>query len=424
MKCPKCHIKIKDNDAFCPECGSKIETVPRTGEKSDFLTIFVIILVVLVVIGISLFFIFNEKPSQSTISVSNSSSQTNPTGNTGLVSNSSGQKIADITENNVVENPTNNTPISEYTPSNLKNISLPQLKSSIAAPFDRVVANSEDWRDVYSALLYAGILGKQPGMFLTDSNQASMSYDIPKNVSGILVITSQSKPVVNGYNTKLTTSGYSNVNELRLDNINLNLANILVKQNNVKRFILVDDTYGYDAISSVSYAVADQYYVLFVNTENIDVVDAFLSSVNPQKIILLGKFNYDIKNQLMKYSVEEVGNENKFNNNIEMIKKYQNIKHNTQVLITDGTFIEPSIISGQDPVIFVSATTVPYQIIEYIKQSEFQVGVLIGNELINSANVLRNETGMSIFVKFAQGSRTPEGPIPTVEDLDKIFITP
>jgi hypothetical protein len=299
--------------------------------------------------------------------------------------------------------------------------SLPQLKNSVATPFDRVIVNSEDWKDVYSALLYTGLLGKQPGIFLTSSNQESLMYNIPKNVSGILLITSQSKSYVDGYGQTLRSSGYSNVNELALDNINLNLANILVKQNNIKKFILVDDTYGYDAISSAPYAIVDQYYVLFVNKENIGVVDAFLSSVNPQKIILLGQFSQDIRNTLMDYNPEVIGNENKFDNNIVMVKKFKTVNDTQQLIISSGEFIERSLFSV-DPVIFITPTDVPQQVIDYVKQANFQVAVLIGNELIDSLKIFREKTGISVFVKFAQGARNPEGNTSAVEDLDKFII--
>jgi len=87
--------------------------------------------------------------------------------------------------------------------------------------------------------------------------------------------------------------------------------------------------------------------------------------------------------------------------------------------MSNGEFIEASIMSGDDPVIFIGKSTVPQQIQDYIKTSGFQVSVLIGNELINSATAIRRQLGISVFVKFAQGSRTPTGPIATVEDLDK-----
>jgi hypothetical protein len=62
---------------------------------------------------------------------------------------------------------------------------------------------------------------------------------------------------------------------------------------------------------------------------------------------------------------------------------------------------------------------VPESVRTFIQDSDIDVGILIGNELVNSATFVRRQLGISVFVKFAQGSRQPTGAIATVEDLDR-----
>ncbi|MGV8171263.1 MAG: hypothetical protein ACP5OA_01045 [Candidatus Woesearchaeota archaeon] len=285
---------------------------------------------------------------------------------------------------------------------------------------EKVVSNSADWRDVYSTMLYASLIDKQPGLFLTSTKHGTiLLYSIPKGVNGTLVISSRAQPYTINYKALMESQGYKDVEEIVTNTANLDLAKRLERENNIKKFMIVDDAYGYNALSAASYAVVDRYYVLFVNERNIGAVDTFLTGANPEKIIIFGQVDEAVKTRLTKYSPETINQGDRFDNNIEMVKRYLKVKPISQVLMSNGEFIESSIMSGDNPVIFIGRGTVPTQVGEYIKEAGFQVAVLIGNELINSATTIRRQLGISVFVKFAQGSRTPTGPIASVEDLDK-----
>ncbi len=294
------------------------------------------------------------------------------------------------------------------------------LSSNNVLGVDKVISNSADWRDVYSAMLYASLIEKQPGQFLTSTKHGTiLLYSIPKNANGTLVVSSRSQPYTINYKAVMESQGYIDVEELVTNTANLDLAKRLVQEKNIKRFVIVDDAYGYNALSSASYAVVDKSYVLFANTRNIGAVDSFLSGVNPEKILIVGQVDETVKTRLARYNPETVNEGDRFDNNIEMVKRQLKIKETKQILMSNGEFIEASIVAGDNPVIFIGKGTVPPQVAEYIKSSDIQVAVLIGNELINSATAIRRQLGISVFVKFAQGSRTPTGPVATVEDLDK-----
>ena len=66
-------------------------------------------------------------------------------------------------------------------------------------------------------------------------------------------------------------------------------------------------------------------------------------------------------------------------------------------------------MSGQEPVLFIGRENVPQKISDYIKSTDIEVGVLIGNELVGTATIVRRQVGISTFVKFAQGARTAAG---------------
>jgi hypothetical protein len=292
------------------------------------------------------------------------------------------------------------------------------IPSSLA--LEKVVSNSADWKDVYSATLYASLIDKKPGLFLTSSRHGTiLLYSIPKEANGTLIVSSRSQPYVINYKSVMDAQGYTNVEEIVTNTANLDLAKRLNKDKIVTKYIIVDDAYGYNALSAASYAVIDKYYVIFTSERNIGAVDTFLTDAKPSKLIILGQVDEAVKTRLAKYNPETINKGDRFDNNIEIVKLYQKVRNSKQILMSNGEFIESSIMSGDDPVLFIGRGTVPSQVQEYIKASDFQVAVLIGNELINSATAIRRQLGLSVFVKFAQGSRTPTGPIATVEDLDK-----
>ncbi|GIU69979.1 MAG: hypothetical protein KatS3mg002_1215 [Candidatus Woesearchaeota archaeon] len=297
---------------------------------------------------------------------------------------------------------------------------LSTILTTNAYALEKVIANSADWRDVYSAMLYASLIEKQPGLFLTSAKHSTiLLYSISKNTNGTLIVSSRTQPYIVNYKSVMDGQGYKDVEELVSNRINLDLAERVFREKNIKKYIIVDDAYGYNALSVASYAALAGYYVLFANERNIAQVDAFLQDVDPTEVILFGQVDEAVKTRLQKYNPEIINKGDRFDNNIEIVKRYLKIKNTQQTLMSNGEFIEASIMSGQDPVIFIGRTAVPPQVQEYIKESDFKVAVLIGNELINSATTIRRQLGISVFVKFAQGARNPEGAIAAVEDLDK-----
>ena len=292
------------------------------------------------------------------------------------------------------------------------------INSSLA--FEKVVVNSADWRDVYSSMLYASLINKRPGLFLTSSQDGTLILNsIPRNANGTFIISSKSRPYIVNYKGVMDSQGYTGAQEIVSNSINLDLAKKLSTENHITQFIIIDDAYGYNALSSASYAIIENSYVLFANDRNIGAVSSFLAGVNPTKILIIGQVDESVKTQLARYNPETINSGDRFDNNIQIVKRYEAIKHSKQIVMSNGEFIEASIMSGDNPVVFIGKSTVPPQVVDYIKSSEIQVAVLIGNELVNSATAIRRQLGISVFVKFAQGARNPQGAIASVEDLDK-----
>lgn len=289
---------------------------------------------------------------------------------------------------------------------------------AVAAEPNRILSNSEDWRDVYSVILYGNLIGK-PASFLVSDKHSTLILNQVAQQSHIWAISSKKVPYVVGYKNLLESKGYT-AEEFVYDNVNLELAKRL---ESISNYIIIDDSYGYNAISVAPYAAVTKSYVLFADKNNIKEVNNFLGGRKIGKIIIYGNVDREVKSALSKYNPETINKEgDRFLNNIEIVKKYQELNHQKQAVLTNGEFIEQEIMSGSEPVVFIGANNVPDAVRDYVKGSDIEVGVLIGNELVGTATFIRRQMGISVFVKFAQGARAPQGAISQVEALDMFYL--
>lgn len=287
------------------------------------------------------------------------------------------------------------------------------------APFaaaDTYLANSRDWTDVYSVMLYGGI-NQVNSKFLVSDNHGLLILNSLRKDDPLEVFTSDSHPYVVGYESMIKSAGFQSVAENKYGNMNLELAERLP---DVKDFIIIDDVYGYNAIAVAPYAVLTKTYVIFANANNIgDVVDV-LNRKGAESVIIYGSVDRQVRNSLEAFNPEIINKDgDRFANNVEIVKKYREVSPKKQVVLTNGEFIESEIMSGVEPVLFIGRENVPDKIKEYIQSTDIEVGVLIGNELVGTATIVRRQVGISTFVKFAQGARAAAGNIAQVEDLDR-----
>lgn len=286
----------------------------------------------------------------------------------------------------------------------------------VAAEPVRVISNSNNWADVYSSLLYANLNNIESDFLVSTGHSTLLLYGINKGEE-IQVVSSNDDRYIVGYDEILRSQGYPEESEeLVLDNINLELAERLT---NINKFIVMDDAYGYNALSAAPYAAVDNYYVLFANDRNIGRIVNFLEDKNVEDLIIFGTVDRNVRDELAIFNPEIINAGDRFDNNFEMVKKYLEVKPTKQAILTSGEFIEKSMMSGFDPVIFIGRTNVPDKVKAYIDETGIDIGILIGNELVSAATTIRRQVGISVFVKFAQGARRPTGAVAQVEDLDR-----
>lgn len=284
------------------------------------------------------------------------------------------------------------------------------MLAGIANAQDIVVINSENWQDVYNGMVYANINGK-PSKFLLEYKQGIELIQIMEGkYDNILVIQSEDSPVVSGYGSKLQTQGFS-VERMSDNPTNLNLE--LARKSGVKDFIIMDDSFGHNAISVGGYASKSRTMTIFADKENIDEVKDFLDSLDNPKVTIYSRVDREVREALQDYTVERINKGDKFSNNFEILKKHLALSNRGQVILTNGNFIEEEILLGTDPVILVGNNNVPEDVINTIKDSNVRIGIAVGTDIIANARAIKEATDINIFVKFAQGRNQQQLPLDT-----------
>jgi len=286
------------------------------------------------------------------------------------------------------------------------------------ADFNHVISNSEDWRDVYSSMLYASLTNSGSDFLVSTSHGQLLLNGIDRN-NDILVVSSNDKPLVFNYPSIIENSGFNSVQEKEVSSANLELISDLPE---IKNFVIVGDSYGHNAVSSVPYAILNNAWVFLANRANVDEIDNILSRREVDSVLIYGYLDSEVTETLASYKPEIINTGDRFQDNIELVDKYAESKEVKQVILTNGEFLEKEIMQGLSPILFTGRENVPDKIAEYIKSSDIEIGVLIGNELIGAATNIRKSTGISVMVKFARGAREKTEGISPVEGLDLFYL--
>lgn len=281
-----------------------------------------------------------------------------------------------------------------------------------------IISNSENWEDVYSSMLYASLLGID-GDFLTSTAHGPILLNAISKSKEVLIISSKDEPFVFNYEQQVLATGFKDAEEIRMDEANLELIDEL---DDITNFIVVSNNYGYNPIAVTPYAIKTDSWVFLADRANIAEIESILDRREIDNLIIYGYIDREIKNSLDKFDPEIIDNGNRFEDNIAIVEKYKQIDDAKQVLLSNGEFVEKEIMDGNHPVLFTGKDNVPEQIAKYLKESNIEVGVLIGNELINAATNIRRDTGISVMVKFAQSARGQTTGVSAVEGLDLFYL--
>ena len=181
-----------------------------------------------------------------------------------------------------------------------------------------VIVNSDDWMDVYSGMHYANLEGFT-GKFMTSKRYATVIEGTVPKTEKIMVIESSKIPFTVNLAGSLRRSGYEAATIYASGGRATNIE--LAKLANVTNYVVIDPSYGYNAISVVPYALLTDSYVLFADRTNIDQVVTFLNNNQVDKLLLYGFLDEGLVEKLAVFSPETISEGNRYKNNIEILRR-------------------------------------------------------------------------------------------------------
>ncbi|MBI4449389.1 hypothetical protein HY641_05175 [Candidatus Woesearchaeota archaeon] len=267
---------------------------------------------------------------------------------------------------------------------------------------EQVIINSKDWQDVYSGSLYASLGGLEFHYVVEETQALGMLDALNLQKRNALLIESREKPFLFGYKSNLESKGLA---PTLLPSTDVYVTNLdLARKSGLRKFIIVDDSFGYNALSVTPLAIQDRAFVLFASKRNIDLVEEFLDDAGVEDLMLFGRLDREVKDRLASFDPKIVNTGDRFSDNIEAMRRFYQTARTQQVILTNGEFIEPGIMIGTSPVFFIGSNEVPTQVIDFLKSNPYvEVGIVIGNDLTPTAKKIRDAVGIKVLIKFAQG---------------------
>ncbi|MFZ5500717.1 MAG: hypothetical protein ACOY58_02235 [Candidatus Micrarchaeota archaeon] len=290
--------------------------------------------------------------------------------------------------------------------------------------FAMVVVNSYDGRDVVSGIYYAAVQGDEV-IFLTPSSGDSV-YGRIGTGKDILLIQSLDHPMLTGMAGNLEQRGNTVDVLVSDDPLETNLE--LASRSGADGFVLVDPVYGDNTVSALAYAKLNGLYLILADKDNAESVVSELRTQNPERILLYGYTDAELKSGLQGtgLSFEEINTGDKFDDNLELVKRFlsQN-PAKKQAILADGSVFESTIASGDDPVILISPL-IPSAVRDYIEQQALsgQLPVLLivdetytqtAYDLKESINEDAGRKAVTVFVKMGEGTSGAGSDINPVE---------
>lgn len=279
----------------------------------------------------------------------------------------------------------------------MKKIFFAFLVLALSISATTAVINSRDWQDVYSALVYSRIKGYEP-RFLASTPHADYLHDyLPEG--DIVVIESEVAPWVFNYAGVLEDEGLNVIETIKLkESGNLELA----VKSGLKNWVVVDSTYGYNAISVAPYAVNSPAFVVFANKDNFDQVKGHAESIGVTNSLLYGQLDEEVVEAFS--GSERINEGNRFSNNVEILKRIDSLIDSNQIYLTHGEILEMGLITKDFPIVLIGIDNAPEQQKNYLQNAGYKVGIVLGNELYNNAKRLKDAGVLdTILIRYGQG---------------------
>ncbi len=273
-------------------------------------------------------------------------------------------------------------------------IALAVFSSAVSAIY---LADSKDWKDVFSVMLYASQQGEQ-GVFLSSESIASVIKLLPAD-QRVEIFESSSSPMITNVEGQLASAGYNAATREKADNFN-----ILLAPSGVRYYLIAEENYKM-AASLASVASNLGGWVFIVNSENADEVVAKIRGAS--EVIAVGNFGRDVLEEISPFVTEWINNNNVYQDSEELALRFDSL---ATIILSDGSVLEAEFFNTKNAVLLTGPNKILDDSYAFLTENGVKSVVLIGNKLSVVGEQIRSRSNkrISVFVKFGYGN-TAEG---------------
>ena len=268
---------------------------------------------------------------------------------------------------------------------------------------DQVIINSQDWKDIYTGILYAQLTGKDV-YFVAEKTQGLQLINevIDKSKKEVLLIESEN-PLAIGYQSHLENAGFTVERYLSRDpyQTNLAFAQKAGEEKDIHSFIILDAELGYNAVSVAPYAVLNNYYVLFANAGNSGQISDFVTEEG--EFLLYGRLDRRVKEELQPLSTQIIDHGDDYQDNLEIVSRFLEQQPTKQIIFTSGEVLEKSFFNKEFPVLLIGTDNIPEPTLDFLQDSSVTTAVVVGYDLLSNAKKIKDATGIKVLLKYGQG---------------------
>jgi len=250
---------------------------------------------------------------------------------------------------------------------------------------DVVIVNAKDWRDAYSGMLYGKENGKTTYVLTSENQALQIAKSINNAENKVVVFESEDPRVSNLFEKTLDTKG------IDIKNIkDGSIAKHIRENEDFSKLVVVDDLYASNSVAVASYVMFTNSWVVFINDENVDEIQSYISKNNFEEVMFYGKLAKKISED---YSGDKfvINTGNRFTNNIEIIKQFLKIKESNKIILADGMILEEGFFNLETPTLILGANSVPSDVQKFIGESDFDVAEAIGSGTVGLASKLKKD---------------------------------
>ncbi len=264
-----------------------------------------------------------------------------------------------------------------------------------------IIANSYDWRDVYTIMLYSHYLN-QTFHFVNNLGEAKiLSMTLHKHQNQ-KIFESKANSVVKNFQKFLQLRGFSSVgSEYFTDYKTLQFDLYRRIKEKIKGSIVINNQFGYDAISVTPYALKNNYWVFFYSPELESNLISLLNSER-KSVIFYGEFF--TKPWLDLHTNYTIISQNSFMENnraiLELLARQANLSK-SWLVVCNGKYLGESYLLEKMPITFTEQS-VDF-VVNWCKKNGVRLVEVVGPENVGYGQSILDLSNRTIGVIVRTG---------------------